>query len=92
MKKVAKKVIKKSKKQSIPLSFKQYLWSYDFDKLDKEKNKSTIIQSVLELGRYEDTKKLFTTYSMSEIKNVLKTIKPSMFNKRAINYWNSILN
>ena len=80
-----------SKTNTLPLSFKPYLWSYDFEKLDKEKNKTTIIQSLLEFGKLEDTKKMFKIYTKTEIKNVLKKMRPNPFDKKSLNYWKLML-
>lgn len=80
------------KKTTVPASFKPYLWSYDFDKLDLETNKETIIENVLTWGAYDVTKELFGIYSKDEIMRVFSKIKKSDFNKQSVNYWNLILN
>ena len=75
----------------IPESFKPYLWSYDFNKIDKERNKKTIIENILNLGTYKVTKELFEIYSRNEIKEVLNNIKLTIFNEQSMNYWKLIL-
>lgn len=77
--------------KKLPQSFKPFLWSYDFSKLDVEKNKKVIIENVLNLGTFVVSKELFKVYSVGEIKEVLNKMKPSLFNKKSINYWNKIL-
>lgn len=76
----------------VPLEFKPFLWSYDFEKLDISKNKKIIIENILNFGSFETTQKLFALYSTAEIKEVLNNMRLSSFNKQSVNYWNTILN
>jgi hypothetical protein len=76
----------------LPQSFKPFFWSFDFSKLDIEKNKKTIIEQILTYGTFLVTKELFEIYSKEEIKLVLNKIRVSPYNKKSINYWNIVLN
>lgn len=76
----------------IPETFKPYLWSYDFDKLDKENNKNIIIENVLNYADFKSSTQLFDLYTIDEIKNVLNTTKQNSFNKKSFNFWNVVLN
>jgi hypothetical protein len=72
--------------------FKPFLWSYDFQKLNKNDNKKAIIEGVLNYGTNAATQELFKTYNKKEIKEVFLGIEKSSFNKKSFNYWNLILN
>ena len=76
----------------LPKVLKPFLWSYDFEKLDKENNKRVIIENVLNYGTAEATDSLFSFYTKDEIRNTLKELKPSTFNRKSLNFWNLILN
>ncbi len=78
--------------KQIPASFKPYLWSYDFEKLDIERNKETIILNILYYGNFSDWKKLFQIYSEKQIKQIYKTSKKDSWNKKSVNFWNLKLN
>lgn len=75
----------------IPTSFKPYLWSYDFDNLDKENHKKIIVTQVLNLGSLEAVKDLFHFYSKKDIQSCLRDTKPTTFNKRSYNFWTKVL-
>lgn len=75
----------------IPIEFKPFLWSYDFDKLDKNANKEAVISAILNYGTYNTFAKLFETYTKDEIKSTLSNTKTD-WNKRSYNFWNLILN
>lgn len=76
----------------IPETFKPYLWSYDFDKLDKENNKKIIIENILNYADFNSSRQLFNLYTIEEIKDVLNNAKQNSFNKKSYNFWNLILN
>lgn len=71
----------------IPLSFKPYLWSSDFMKLDKEKNKQQIILSILYFGDVSDWDKLFAMYGMESVKEIFEKSKPDLWHMRSYNFW-----
>ncbi len=75
----------------IPLAFKPFLWSYDFEKLDKENNKKIIISGILEYGTYDTWPLLFNLYKKDEIVDVLENNSNS-WNKKSYNFWRLMLN
>lgn len=76
-----------------PKSLKTALWSYDISKFDLKnaKDKRLIITQVLNHGTMRDVKWLLKTYSLSEIKEVVKKPARGVWWKETINYWRKIL-
>jgi len=72
-----------------PEFLKPFLWSADFSKLDKEKNKAYIIFQLLEFGNREAIHWVFESYSVKEIVEVLKSNRG--FSKKSANFWSLIL-
>lgn len=75
----------------IPIEFKPFLWSYDFDKLDLTNNKSVIINSILDYGTFNTWPILFNIYSKEDIKSVAEK-SSNTWNKKSANFWNVLLN
>jgi len=71
----------------IPSYVKPFLWSYDTDKMDLQKDKTRIINNVLNLGTSDATDWLFKTYSTKDIKNYLKNPLPGEISDKSLNYW-----
>ena len=71
--------------------FKPFLWSYDFEKLDKELNKKAIILGVLNYGTRASWKELFSLYTRDEIKEVLVSVQESEWNKKSLVFWRQVI-
>ncbi len=76
----------------IPAKIKPFLWSYDTNKIDFEKNKNRIIANILNLGTKEALIWLFKKYSKKEIKNTLKSSYVFDLSPKSLNYWSLIFN
>lgn len=70
---------------------KPFLWSYDFEKLDRDVNKKTIIQNVLNYGTSEATDELFKIYSKTELLEVLRDTKRNNFNRKSYSFWTKVI-
>lgn len=81
MKNDNKKILKK---------FQPFLWSYDIEKIDLEKNKKRIITNVLNLGTKEATDLLFEIYDRKDIKQQVKNPLPGEWSNKSLNYWSII--
>jgi len=77
-------------KQEILKKFKPFLWSYDIEKMDIERDKSRIITNVLNLGTKEAIDLLFEIYNRNDIKELVKNPKPGEWSKKSLNYWSII--
>ena len=75
----------------IPKYIQPFLWSYDFKKIDKEKDKKRIITNVLNLGSQKATNWLFDNYTKKEIKEVLSDPLPGEWDKKSFNFWSIVL-
>ena len=55
--------------KKLPESFRPLLWSYDFEKIDPEKHKKTIIVNAINYGDLDHWRWLYNTYhdNISEI-------------------------
>ena len=70
--------------------FKPFLWFYDINKIDFERDKKRIITNVLNLGTKEATDLLFEIYSKKDINEVVTSPLPGEWNKKSLNYWRLI--
>jgi hypothetical protein len=82
----------KKKNNEKLVQFKPFLWSYDIDKLDIERDKRRIITNVLNLGTKEACDSLFAIYSKEDIKNVTANPLPGEWSNKSLNYWSIIFN
>jgi hypothetical protein len=71
----------------LPEIIKPFLWSYDFEKMDKEKDKIRIITNVLNLGSKEAVSWVFDNYSKEEIKAVVADPAPGEWSRKSLNFW-----
>ena len=76
----------------LPNFLESYLPSYDISKMDLKNpfDKKLIIEAVLNQGPMEKIKWLFKTYSVREIKNVLRNPRRGCWDTRVLNYWTKI--
>jgi uncharacterized protein YjgD (DUF1641 family) len=77
----------KLKKEEILEKFKPFLWSYDIDKIDLERNRKRIITNVLNLGTKEASDLLLEVYDKKDIIETIKNPLPGEWNDRSLNYW-----
>ena len=78
-------------KADIPQIIKPFLWSYDIDKLDLEKDKKRIITNVLNHGTKEATDWLFSKFDKKEITEAIEKPLPGEWNKKSIHFWELVL-
>ncbi|MEK7163470.1 MAG: hypothetical protein AAB775_02075 [Patescibacteria group bacterium] len=78
-------------KKSFLKKIAPFLWSYDVDKMDADRDKKRIITNVLNLGTKSAVEELFQTYKKSEIKEVVEKPLPGEWNEKSLNFWNTIL-
>ena len=76
---------------NIPDFVKPFLWSYDFSKIDTQKDKKRIITNVLNLGTKEATDWLFSIYDKSEIAEAIKNPFVGEWNRKSLHFWSFIL-
>lgn len=68
-----------------------FLWSYDLNKLDVEKDKKRIITNALNYGTKEATDWVFSVFKNEDIKEAVEHPLPGEWNKKSINFWALIL-
>jgi hypothetical protein len=71
---------------------KPFLWSYNWNKIDRDKNKKRIILNVLNFGSLQAVQDLFKTYSRDEVLSVFKSAKRTEFSNKNWQFWNIQLN
>ncbi|MFA5169430.1 MAG: hypothetical protein WC386_01450 [Candidatus Paceibacterota bacterium] len=74
----------------IPKYIEPFLWSYDTQKIDKEKNKKRIITNVLNLGSKKATDWLFNNYTKKEIKEALSSPLAGEWDEKSFNLWSIV--
>lgn len=77
---------------ALPKFLEPFLPSYDISQMNlKDRyDKKLIIEAILNQGTMKEIKWLFKTYSLREIKNVLRDPGRGCWNERALNYWTKI--
>jgi len=77
---------------ALPRFLESFLPSYDISKMELHNpyDKKLIIEAVLNQGTTKDIKWLFKTYSLREIKNVIKNPSRGCWDARVINFWTKI--
>lgn len=78
--------------KSIPDFIKPFLWSYDFSRIDVEKDKKRIITNVLNLGTKEATDWLFSSYTKADIAETIQNPFAGEWNKKSLYFWSFIFN
>lgn len=73
----------------LPKFLQPYLPSYDISKMDLKNpsDKKLVIEAVLNQGGMKEIKWLFKTYSIREIKNVVKNPARGCWDARVLNFW-----
>lgn len=79
--------VKNTKIDSLPTNFKPYFWSFDFEKLDIQKNKQTIILQILSYGNIKEWSQVFQIYGANQVEEVFKNSKIDNWNKKSYNFW-----
>lgn len=75
--------------KTITKQLQPFFWETDVTKIDIEKNKLFIIERILELGDSEAVGWLFSNFTLSDIKKILK--KSRRISKKSKNYWSIFL-
>lgn len=77
---------------ALPKFLQFFLPSYDISEMDLHDpyDKKLIIEAVLNRGTTKDIKWLFKTYSLREIKNVLRNPSRGCWDARVLNFWTKI--
>lgn len=76
----------------LPLFFKYIFWSYDFSKIDTEKDINGIIIDTINYGGWKHWKWIFNYYGKNKIKKVIENTPKSEFKPRALRLASLLLN
>ncbi|MCR4277521.1 MAG: hypothetical protein NUV80_02270 [Candidatus Berkelbacteria bacterium] len=80
------------RKNILPDSVKQVLWSYDTAKIDLQQHRRLLVSQVLNYGNREATDWLFRQYSRKEVANIARAIPLGQWDKKSLALWSLILN
>ncbi len=72
------------KKQKLPKNFKYLLWSYNFSKIDLERDKKRIIINTINYGDWEHWRWILKYYGAKKLKKIIENIPASEFRQRAL--------
>lgn len=76
---------------ALPSFLQPSLASYDLSRMDKDRDKETIITEVLNKGDGQDLDWLCNTYTLKDIKAVVSSPRRGMWHKEILTYWQKIL-
>jgi len=76
--------------KSIPNYIKPFLWSYDFSKIDIQKDKKRIITNVLNYGTKQATEWLSSVFDKTDIVESVQHPFSGEWNKKSLNFWSFI--
>jgi len=82
----------KRNKQKLPEDFKPLMWSYDFSKIDPEKDKETIIINTINYGLWKQWKWLLSYYGKKKLKRIISELAASEFYKEPFKIMMLLLN
>lgn len=85
-----KNIFRRQSNQKLPSLLKPFLWSYDLDKIDKEKHKNIIIKNILDIGTKEAIDWMIKNYTKNEIKMAIRLSTRLSWSKKSINLWSLI--
>lgn len=68
----------------LPAYFKQLFWSYDFSRLDAEKDMRRIVVDTINYGALRHWKWLSTNYGKEAVRKIIETTTLSEFRPRAL--------
>ena len=77
-------------KFQVPPFVKPFLWSYDVDHLDRQKDKKRIITNVLNLGTKKATDWLIATFKRDELREALEHPLSGEWNRKSIHFWSIV--
>lgn len=75
--------------KKLPIFLKKYFWDVDFDKIDRKKSASYIIQRLLDRGNDKAAKWMCKTYDKNLIKEVVTNRRG--FSAKTANFWADLL-
>ncbi|MCD6284264.1 hypothetical protein J7J12_03390 [bacterium] len=70
--------------KKLPKSFKYLLWSYNFSKIDAQRDKQRIIINTINYGNWEHWKWIIKNYGKETIKRIIENTPKSEFRERAL--------
>lgn len=79
------------RKNVLPDSVKQVLWSYDTTRIDLQRHRRLMVAQVLNYGNREATDWLFKQYGQDEVANIARTIPLGQWDKKSLALWSLIL-
>lgn len=78
-------------KQRIPLFFKSLFWSYDFSRLDTEKDKRLIIINTINYGGWRHWLWIIKNYGRSQIREIIENVSLTEFRPGALKLISTLL-
>ena len=75
----------------LPTYLKSLFWSYKFEDLDKEQDKSLIIFNILNYGNFQAWQWLLANYGREEIRDVVKKSTATAWFKQSLSLWQNVL-
>lgn len=76
---------------ALPEFLQPFFASYDLSALDSEQDKELVITQVLVWGDKEATSWLLENYKLDELGEVIQKPRRGMWTRKALNYWQSVL-
>ena len=67
----------------LPVFFKPILWSYDFEKIDPDRNKKTIVVQAINYGDLKHWRWLAKTYGGNAVADILSKVPATEIKPRA---------
>lgn len=72
---------------SLPEQMRWLFWNVDFDALDEEEHRDTILARVLERGRWEDVQWALECYGKRGIHRFLREVGHPELSRRTLRFW-----
>lgn len=69
--------------KALPETFRSILWSYDFDRLDPETHRKTIVVQAINYGSLSHWRWIARRYGLEAVRQILRSIPASEIRPRA---------
>ncbi len=76
---------------ALPENLKPLFWSYNFENLDREKDKRLIVIQIINYGNWSQWKWLVDNYRREEVKRIIESIPAASFRLGAFKLISSLL-
>ena len=81
----------KQKSPTIPSSIARFIQEYRFENVNIDSHANVLIERTLEMGNWDELRRLFQTYGVSRIAEYIRTLGQRGLSSMPFNYWRKLI-